>query len=406
VLRRTPLRLRTFRHLASAYTINELGNWIGDVALAILVFDRTGSPVATAVLFVALRFAPALLAPLLTTRIEILPARRVLPALHLGEALIFGAIALLAHSFSLPAVLALAALDGMLAIAAKALTRSATAALLSVHDLLRQGNAILNFGFTAGGALGPALAGLLVGAAGPGAALALDAASFAIVAAILATATELRLDSGEASSSWGRLRAGLSELANRPAARRLVFGTAAALLFAAAVIPIEVVFAKRTLHAGDSGYGLLIGAWGVGMILGSAVFAVAGRVRLMVVILGGIALIAAGYAGLAVSPTLAVACAFSAVGGIGNGVWWIAVITALQQSIPTTAQSAVMAVLESSNQLMPAIGFILGGAITAIGSPRTAYAFSAAGVALVLLVTAARPVGSLDVSVSVAETLD
>ena len=40
--RRSPLRLAGFRNLAAAYTINQFGDWIGDVALAILIFDRTG----------------------------------------------------------------------------------------------------------------------------------------------------------------------------------------------------------------------------------------------------------------------------------------------------------------------------------------------------------------------------
>ena len=43
-----PLRLRGFRQLAGAYTVNELGNWIGEIALAVLVYDQTGSPLATA----------------------------------------------------------------------------------------------------------------------------------------------------------------------------------------------------------------------------------------------------------------------------------------------------------------------------------------------------------------------
>src|ERR1700739_4907420 len=95
----SPLRSASFRGLAAAYTINELGNWIGDVALAILVFDRTGSALATAGLVLALRFLPALLAPALTARIEALPAARTLPAVSLAEGLIIAAIAWLAPRF-------------------------------------------------------------------------------------------------------------------------------------------------------------------------------------------------------------------------------------------------------------------------------------------------------------------
>ncbi len=389
------LRVPAFRRLATAYTINELGNWIGDVALAILVFDRTGSPLATATLFLALRFAPALLAPPLTSRIEVGSPRRVLPALYMGEAVIFAAIAVLARRFSLPGVLVLAACDGVLAVAAKALIRSVNAAVLSDSQLLRKGNAVLNLGLTIGGAVGPALAGVLTAVAGAGTALAVDAATFAVVAMLLATASGLRIDASRLTGTVGRLRAGLGESWRRPSVRWLLIGTALALMFGSAVIPIEVVFAKRTLHAGDAGYGLLITSWGVGMVIGGAVFAAAPRLRLTFAISSGMALIAAGYAGLAGSPTLLIACLFSALGGIGNGVWWIAAVTGIQQSIPGHAQSVVMSLLESTNQVMPALGYILGGAVTAVSSPRIAYAVAAVGVAVVLAGQTLLPIAGL-----------
>jgi MFS family permease len=342
-------------------------------------------------LFISLRFLPAVIAPLVTTLIEVGEAPRVLPAIHVTEALIFGVIAWIASHFSLAPVLVLAALDGVLAISAKALTRSATAALLKPHDALRRGNSLLNMGFSAGGAVGPALAGLIVGAVGPGTALAVDAATFVVVAGILATAAGLRLETDRTVSSVGRLRAGLREARSRSSVRRLLAAQAVALVFFAAVVPIEVIYAKRALHAGDSGYGALLGAWGVGMVIGGAAYAFAGKVRLLVVLAISTALIAAGYAGLAVAPGLALACIFSAVGGIGNGAQWIAVVTAVQEAVSTLAQSSVMAVLESINQLMPAIGFLVGGAIAALGSPRLTYAVAAAGVLLVLVAGIARP---------------
>src|SRR3954453_12053264 len=65
-----PLRVSGFKVLAGGYSINELGNWLGDIALAVLVFDRTGSPLATALLFIGTRFAPAVLAPAVVARVE------------------------------------------------------------------------------------------------------------------------------------------------------------------------------------------------------------------------------------------------------------------------------------------------------------------------------------------------
>ena len=386
-----PLRSPTFRRLATAYTINELGNWIGDVALAILVFDETHSALATAGLFLALRFLPAILGPLLTSRVEAIPARRILPAIHAAEGLIFAGIALLASHFSLPAVLALGALDGALAVAAGALTRGATAALLLSEGMLRRGNAILNMGFSVGGALGPAFAGVLVAALGPGSALLVDAATFLAVATILASARGLRLETSGDAGWLGRLRAGIGEAWSRPGVRRLLIAQALALVFFTAVVPIEVVYAKRTLHAGDSGYGALLATWGAGMVVGGLAYAAASKVRLLLVLAISTALVGIGYAGIAVASTLAVACAFSAVGGIGNGAQWIGVVTATQQSISATAQSSVMSLLGAINQVMPGIGFLLGGVLATVGSPRTTYAAAAVGVLVALLLVALRP---------------
>lgn len=377
--------------MATAYGINELGNGIGEIALAILVFDRTHSAVATAAMFVALRALPALLAPLLTTRLEIASATRVLPALFVFEGLIFGVIAVLAGGFSLPAVLALSSLDGILAVTARALLRAVNATVLADTGLLRQGNAIMTGASTIGGSLGPALAGVLVAAAGAGVALGIDAASFVVAAAILFSARELPIASDTAATTMGRLRAGVDEAWRRPLVRRLLAAGGLGMLFGTVAIPIEVIFAKRTLHAGDAGYGFLLAAWAIGMMIGTPLFAAAGRRRLMNVLSVGIALIAAGYVGLALSPDLVVACGFSALGGLGNTLWITSVATGLQEAVAPKARSAVMALLGSMYQVAPAIGYSAGGAITAIGSPRTAYAVAAAGVATVLLVTAVRP---------------
>ena len=59
-----PLRATlAFPPLALAYTVNELGNWLGEIALAVLVFDQTGSPLATAALFIGMQFLPAVVCP-------------------------------------------------------------------------------------------------------------------------------------------------------------------------------------------------------------------------------------------------------------------------------------------------------------------------------------------------------
>src|SRR5215217_1618043 len=95
--RLAPLAVRPFGRLLSSYTLNELGDSVGIVALAVLVYDRTQAAVPTAAFFFAAKFLPALLAPAITARLDQVALRRSLPALYVLEALVFGALALIAH---------------------------------------------------------------------------------------------------------------------------------------------------------------------------------------------------------------------------------------------------------------------------------------------------------------------
>ena len=393
-----PLRLPRFRRLAFAYTVNELGNWLGDVALAVLVYDHTGSALATAALFLGSKFIPGAVGPALTTRLERYDGRVTLPALYALEGALFAALAASASHLPLGGFIALAALDGSAAVTAKALSRTATAGVLTPHGQLAQGNALLNVGFTAGSALGPAIAGGLVATAGAATALAVDAASFGAAALALlgAGALPVTREEDEPEPWTARLREGLRYAWRSPPLRALLAGQAAALVFFTAVVPIEVVFAKGTLHAGSAGYGALLASWGGGMIVGALVFARA-HAKSIVATLGlSTIAIGAGYLGVAVSPTLAVACVASAVGGAGNGVQWVALLTAVQEATPVSMLARTMALLESVGTVMPGVGFVLGGVVAAVVSARAAYAIAGAGVLLiaVLAAPAARRLGA------------
>ncbi len=352
-----------------------------------LVFDRTHSALATAVLFLCARFLPALLAPVLTARLERLDGARVLPALHLAEAVVFAALALSANSAGVVILVALAAIDGVLAITARALLWATTAELLRPHDLLRQGNSLLNGGFTLTGAVGPICGGVLVATIGFGPALGLDSASFAVAAAVLAAARSLPFGAATDGESWReRLREGVRYALGNPQARALLGGQAVALVLFTLVVPIEVVFVKAQLHGGNAGYGALLAAWGAGMIVGAAAFALArtaSTIRLL-----GIAAVAIGaaYLGMAASPTLLVACLFSLLGGVGNGIEWVALLTALQGATAPERQAVVMSLFEVIGTVMPGFGFALGGVIAAAWSPRTAYAVSGAGVLVLVAI--------------------
>src|SRR3712207_7648903 len=53
----------------------------------------------------------------------------------------------------------------------------------------------------------------------------------------------------------------------------LLISQAAAIVLLMMIPPIEVIYAKESLGVGDSGFGALLTAWGLGMVAGSLLFA-------------------------------------------------------------------------------------------------------------------------------------
>lgn len=383
-----PLRRPVFRRLAITYAINELGDWMGLIALSVLVYDQTESALATAALFVGTGFAPALLAPALVARVELPSPRFALPVLYAAEAAAFGALALLSVNFSLAGVVLLGALDGTLMLAARALTRSVAASLLEPVGELRAGNAILNLAFTGGAAIGPAIAGLTVAQLGIPTALLLDAFSFYAIAWILLTAGAMPRAEPEPGRMRERLRAGIAYIRERTVLRRLLIAEGIAFIFFAAVLPVEVVYVKETLGSDDTGYGIMLASWGLGMVLGSLLFARFRQAPLGYLLFFSTLAVGAGYLGLAAAPTLALACLASVVGGAGNGVQWVAAISAVQELTAEPMQARVMSVLESLAAGTPGIGFVIGGAIAALIAPRMTFLVAGAGVIAIVAVMA------------------
>jgi MFS family permease len=382
-----------FSRLALSYSVNELGDNLGVVALAILVLDGTGSALATAALFLCARFVPAFAAPWLTAHLDRRPVNRSLPPLYALEAAAFAALAIIAaEGFWLPAVLALALVDGTLALTGRGLSRGAVAAVLKPHGKLREGNAILNVAFAVTSAAGPALAGVLVGVAGVAAALWVDAASFAIIAALLVVSRDLPPAAPEeGEDGWrARVREGFAAVRHEPAVRTLIVAESAAFVFFFLVIPIEVVYAKETLDAGDIGYGMLLASWGLGLVVGSWVFTRLRDRSTAAFIVGSTLFVGLGYLGLAAAPTIVLACVASVIGGTGNGVQWVSVLTAVQEALPDRLQARVSGLLESVGAAAPGLGFLVGGTLTALWSPRLAYLVAGVGVVIVALAMARR----------------
>jgi MFS family permease len=421
---RSPLRHQELRRIIAGYTVNRLGTWFGFIALAVVVFDHTQSAIAVAGLLLASQVLPALLVPALVARVEASTRRGELSKLYLFEAATTALlIVLVKWHFSLPGILVLVALDGTAALAASALLRAAAArsardwvrssnpgaeeATLAelATDAERRANAALNIGFAVTFTLGPALAGLVVPTLGASAALLIDLVSFTICAALL---IDLRphVEDAETESVRARVRAAWQYITEAQVLRRLLLTQAIAFIFFEFSPPIEVAYAKVSLHAGDKGYGVLLGVWGLGVALGSVVFARSIDRSLKVLLTGSTFAVGFAYLGWTVAPTLALASAAGFIGGIGNGVQWAALISAVQRLTPDRMQGRLMGAVESLGAIFPAFGYVLGSVITMAASPRIALLVAGVGVSICTIAFLRIPLDAKDDEAAEADRPD
>ncbi|MFF5294939.1 MFS transporter [Paractinoplanes globisporus] len=176
-----PLRHRSFRYLLAGRAVNALGNAFAPIALAFAVLDLTGSAIdlgfvvgARTVVNVAFLLFGGVLA-------DRMPRSVLMVGSSVAAALTQGAVAalVLTHSATIPLLIVLAAINGMVA----ALSQPASAAVLPQTvpaEIRQQANAIIRIFLNGAAILGAPLAGVVVAAVGPGWGIAVDSATFAI----------------------------------------------------------------------------------------------------------------------------------------------------------------------------------------------------------------------------------
>ena len=385
-----PLRHAAFRRLATSYTLNELGWGFGTVALGLVVFDRTHSALAMTGLWICTLLIPALVGPAATAQLDRIGVRRVLPALYVAEAAIFAALALMTSSPLLVLVLVLATADGTLALVGRALTRAAVAATLKPSGDLDAGNTLLNVSFSLCFAIGPAIGGLVIAAWGVSAALWVSAGLFAAMSITLVTSRLLPPAHADVGETWlARVRAGISHALGNVAVRRIFFAHAIALVCAAMISPIEVIWAKEVLGGGNSAYGIVLSAWGAGTLVSGLVLVglwrplpVVTRIPLAAGTMG------VGYVVMTLATSLPVGALGCFIGGLGNGFYFVSVIQAIQERTADEYQGRVMGLLESTTAGGYGVGFLLAAAITELTSVRVTFAATAVGVILATILMA------------------
>ena len=366
------LRYRNFQLFFAGQLISLIGTWMQNVAQAWLVYRLTGSSVQLGLISfvgqvpVFLVSIPAgIVADRLSRRWVVVATQTASMLLAFAlAALTLGGVVRIWHIFVLSALLGVVnAFD----IPAR---QAFLMEMVGREDLI---NAIaLNSAmFNASRVVGPAVAGILVAAIGEGWCFFANAVSYIAVIAGLLAMRLARRERAAGTSPWEDVREGFRFVIHNPPIHALLILLGVISLAGTPFAVLMPIFADRILHGGAQAYGWLMGAAGVGAVIGALLLAARSHVRGLGrwVMLSGVAfsvcLTAFGFSRwLWLSLVLMVPIGFAMMIQFG------ASNTLIQSMSPDRLRGRVMAVYSMMFMGMAPIGALLAGWIAdRIGSP-------------------------------------
>lgn len=372
---------RNYRLFFSGQVVSITGTWMQNVAMAWLVLELTGSPVAVGIL-VLCQFLPftllGLFAGVFADRLD---PRRLVMATQ-GAAMAVAAVLAALTLFGDPQpwqIYALAVLRGIVLVFDAPARQAFTYQMVGSAELP---NAVaLNSSlFNAARVIGPAAGGLIVAAFGAGFCFALNAVSFLAVLVALAAMNPRELVPLDRKGTVPAIFAGTWE-AIRYARRSRRVGVVLVLVAVVSTFAFNFnvllpVLAGETLGAGPEVFGILSASFGAGALAGALLAATIGRASFRLLLLGTAGF---GLAELLLAPanTLAVAVGCLFIAGLCFTVWSSNANTSLQLRVPDAIRGRILGLYFYAFLGLQPVGGLLSGWLADTGG--TALAFAVGG---------------------------
>jgi MFS family permease len=380
-----------FRLLFAGQVLSQLGDRVMLVALPFAVLEA-GGDLRSVGLVVAAQLVPFLVFAVIGGVVSDRSGdrRRVLVASDVARLVVqaAGGILLLTHAADPLSLGVLAALYGT----ADAFFQPAFTGLLphtvSHPGQLQPANALRGLSWSVSSIAGPAIAGVLVGGLGAGAAMLFDAGSFAAsVACLLALRPRVVAAAIEAvpPAFLGAVRAGWHEVRTRP---WLLAGLGAGCAYSAIVLPAVFVLGPVTVAqrlGGPGAWAALVVAFGVGSVLGDLLLLRFRPRHALRVGALGLVLASCQAAVYGSGVGLAAMAALQCVAGVGVAAFFTLWEVSLQEHVPADALSRVSSFdYLAGTALMPVGTALVGPIAAALGTQETLLGMSVAGVACAL----------------------
>jgi MFS family permease len=270
------LRHRNFKLFFFGQTISVIGTWMTRLATTWLVYRLTHSALLLGVVSFAGQIISFALAPFAGVWVERLDRRKLLVWTQAGGAVQSLALAALtlAHVITLWEIIALTALQGLI----NAFDMPARQSFLvqMVDDRNDLSNAIAINSSMANGArlVGPAIAGLVVGAVGEGWCFLIDGVSYFAVIASLLLMHIRPLNVRNASGMLEQMREGWDYVRTFRPIRTILLLFALISLMGYSYSVLLPLFAAQVLHGGAYTLGWLTAASGIGALVSALSLAV------------------------------------------------------------------------------------------------------------------------------------
>ena len=360
--------VREWRALWLAQVVSIAGDQFAAIALAVLVYGRTGSPLLAAAVFAATSAAQVVSGLLICWVADAYPRRAVMIACDLACA----GLVLVMLIPGLPDWGLIALLFAVaLALEPFLSARMATNATVLGPDRFQQGQAVTIATYQVAQFAGFALGGLVTATAGVRTALAVDAASFAVSALLVRTGVKAR-PAPEESAGRPEILAG-TRIMLSGRAPRILLGLMCLVGFFAA--PLGVIVPLGAASGGASRTGLLLGAMFAGGTIGPLAYTrlIATRRRER-----GIAVVATAACAVlilfAFSPPLGAAAVILVLAGMCTG--YIPVAGAiLFRVLPEQHHGKAGGVLGAGMALSQGVLILVAGAVAQHVSPAVVIAW-------------------------------
>lgn len=379
----------TIRRLALAGFVSTIGSEMAFIALAFVIYERTGSGLWLATVFLLTFGIPGLLVPVAGVLADRFDRRRVMIASDLASAVAFTA---LAFTDDRAAMLGIAFVGSVLEMPFGTSLSAALPNLVHSDDLARA-NSTMSLGRKLASVIGPVLGGALVSSLGAPTVFVLNAASF-VVSSGLVLSVRARFSEGsdhDDSSEFEGAAAGIRFVRARPRLFALLIAWTL-MFFAVDIVLVAQLPLAEAAGAGAAGFGLILAAWGVGQVVGALVGRVVARRSEGRALTLEMSMATVSLGGVAAVPRLGVAVAAEGVTAFFDQVGTIAGNSMIQRETPDAVRGRVFAAYFTSGLIANSIAFIAGGFILEAMGVRGVFALAAAAslVATVVIVGALR----------------